>query len=421
MAWPGIPFPRTGQPRERIEEALAAMAAGDADWRDGRVPLYVFGAGAEVAEVGRAAFNAYFTENALGGRRAFPSLRRMEDEVVSMGLDLFHAPAGAAGHMTSGGTESIVLAVKACRDWDRARRGDPAHRGNLVLPVSAHPAFDKAAALMDLEVRRVPVGTGFRAHPLALAAALDADTVMLVGSVPCFPYGVVDPLPELSELALSRGVWLHVDACVGGYFAPFARELGRPIPPFDFELPGVASLSADLHKFGFCPKPASTVFYRDADRAAAGGFDLDVWPNGRFATATLVGTRPGGGVAAAWAVLNFLGREGYLAIAERLLRMRDAYVAGIQAIPGLRVFGRPDLSILGFGTGAAPVNLVADAMAERGWVPGLLRDPPGMHMMMSLLHEPARERYLAHLAQAVQAALADAEAHGTAAEVRAVY
>lgn len=420
MARPGTPFPRTGQPRARIEETLAAMAAGDADWRNGRVPLYVFGAGAEVAEMGRAAFNAYFTENALGGRRAFPSLRRMEDEVVSMGLDLFHAPPGAAGHMTSGGTESIVLAVKASRDWNRARRGDGAHRGNLVLPVSAHPAFDKAAALMDLEVRRVPVGAGFRADPAALAAALDRDTIMLVGSVPCFPYGVVDPLPELSELAQSRGVWLHVDACVGGYFAPFARDLGRPIPLFDFALPGVASLSADLHKFGFCPKPASTVFYRDADRAAAQGFDLDVWPNGRFATATLVGTRPGGGVAAAWAVLNFLGRDGYTAIAERLLGMRDAYVAGIETIPGMRVFGRPDLSILGFGADGADVGAIADAMAERGWVPGLLREPPGLHMMMSLLHEPVRERYLADLAHAVRAA-AEASEASQAVEVRAIY
>ena len=321
-----------------------------------------------------------------------------------MCLDLFHAPAAAAGNMTSGGTESVVMAVKACRDYSRARRGDAAHRGNLVLPETAHPAFDKAALMMDLPVRRIPVRADLRADVAAMAAAMDADTILIVGSVPCFPYGVVDPLPELSELALSRGVWLHVDACVGGYFAPFARDLGRPIPSFDFALAGVASLSADLHKFGFCPKPASTVFYRDAERAAAQTFDLDVWPNGRFATSTLVGTRPGGGVAGAWAVLNFLGREGYCAIAERLLAMRDAYVAGIEGIAGMRVFGAPDLSILSFGAAGRDMNSVAAGMSARGWIPGMVRKPPGLHLMMSLLHEPVRERYVADLGEAVAGA-----------------
>ncbi|MFT8243573.1 pyridoxal phosphate-dependent decarboxylase family protein [Roseomonas sp. BN140053] len=409
-------FPEGGRPRAEIDAALDAMAAGDVDWRGGRVPLYVFGATAEVGEVGRDAFMRFFTENALGAKRAFTSLRRMEEEVVAMALDLFHGPEGAVGGMTSGGTESILLAVKACRDGARARRGDPAHRGNLVLPVSAHPAFDKAAALMDLPVRRIPVRADLRADVAAMAGAIDADTILLVGSVPCFPYGVVDPLPELSELALSRDLWLHVDACVGGYFAPFARELGRPIPEFDFALPGVASISADLHKFGFCPKPASTVFFRDAARAAGRGFDLDVWPNGRFATATFVGTRPGGGVAGAWAVLNFLGREGYRALAARLLAMRDDYVAGIRAIPGMRVFGEPDLSILAFGAEALDMGAVAAGMEARGWVPGLVREPPGLHIMMSLLHEPVRERYLGDLREAAAEA---APAQGAA--VQAVY
>ena len=398
-------FPARGVAQSAIDAALAEMAKADADWRGGRVPLFVFGATPEVAEVGRSAFMAYFTENALGAKRAFGSLKKMEEEIVSMCLDLFHAPAGAAGNMTSGGTESVVMAVKACRDYSRARRGDASHRGNLVLPETAHPAFDKAALMMDLPVRRVPVGADLRADVAAMAAATDADTILIAGSVPCFPYGVVDPLPELSELALSRGVWLHVDACVGGYFAPFARALGRPIPSFDFALPGVASLSADLHKFGFCPKPASTVFYRDAERAGAQAFDLDVWPTGRFATATLVGTRPGGGVAGAWAVLNFLGREGYCAIAERLLAMRDAYVKGIEGIAGMRVFGVPDLSIMAFGAAGRDMNSVASGMSARGWIPGMVRKPPGLHLMMSLLHEPVRERYITDLAASVAAAV----------------
>ena len=270
--------------------------------------------------------------------------------------------------------------------------------------MSAHPAFDKAARLMDLEVRRVSLRPDLRADPAAMAAAADADTIMLVGSVPCFPYGVVDPVPDMAELALRLDVWLHVDACVGGYFAPFARALGRPIPPFDLGVPGVSSLSADLHKFGFCPEPASTVFFADATRREGAGFDLDVWPNGRFATATLVGTRPAGGVAGAWAVLNFLGRDGYLAIAERLLAMKDAYVCGIRAIDGASVFGEPDLSITAFGAPGWDVEAIASGMAERGWVPGLLRQPPGLHAMMSLLHEPVRQRYLSDFRASLAAA-----------------
>jgi len=409
-------FPEQGRGRDDVAAALDAMAQADADWRGGRVPLYVFGATKEVGEVGRDAFFRYFTENALGSKRAFTSLKRMEEEVVAMALDLFHGVPGATGRMTSGGTESILLAVKACRDWNRARRGDAAHRGNLVLPETAHPAFDKAAVLMDLPVRRVKVGADLRADVRAMAAAMDADTIMLVGSVPCFPYGVADPLPALSELALSRQVWLHVDACVGGYFAPFARDLGAPIPAFDFALPGVASISADLHKFGFCPKPASTVFFRDADRAGHAGFDLDVWPNGRFATGTFVGTRPGGGVAAAWAVMTYLGRAGYRELARRLLAMRAGYVEGIETIPGMRVFGAPELSIIAFGNAALDMGSVAEGMEARGWVPGLTRRPPGLHIMMSLLHEPVREQYLADLRDAAKAA-----APVSGAEVKAVY
>lgn len=399
-------FPEHGADKADITAALARLRENDADWRGGRVPLYVFGSRPDVAEIGRDAFMEFFTENALGARRAFKSVGRMESDVLGMALDLFHAPEAATGFMTSGGTESILLAVKASRDFARAAK--PKARGNIVLPESAHPAFDKAASLMDLEVRRIPVGSDFRADTNAMANATDADTILIVGSAPCFPYGVIDPIPALAELAASRDLWLHVDACVGGYLAPFARDIGRPIPDFDFHVTGVASLSADLHKFGFCPKPASTVLFRDEKRADCAGFDLDVWPSGRFKTNTLVGTRPAGGVAAAWAVMNYLGRDGYRAIAERLMTMRDAYVSGIDSIPGLRVYGNPELTILSFGGEHIDIASVASFMEHRGWVPGMIRKPPGLHMMASLLHEPAREAYLTDLKSAVVSVAATA-------------
>jgi glutamate/tyrosine decarboxylase-like PLP-dependent enzyme len=411
-----IKFPTHGTAAPDVLAALAAMSENDADWRHGRVPLYVFAADESLSTLGRDAFNLYFTENALGGKRAFPSLRRMEDDVIAMTLDLFNAPPGAVGHMSSGGTESILLAVKACRDHARATRQNPTHRGNLVLPDTAHPAFEKAALLMDLPIRRIQVRPDLRADPAAMEQAIDADTILLVGSVPCFPYGVVDPIPDLSDIAARHNIWLHIDACVGGYFAPFARNLGRPIPSFDFANPAVTSLSADLHKFGFCPKPASTVFFRTPTHAAGCGYDLNVWPNGRFATSTLVGTRPGGAVASAWAVLTHLGRPGYEAIATRLLAMADSYVEGITAIQGMQVFGKPDLSILAFGAPTRDMQAIANFMASRAWIPGLVSHPPGLHLMLSLLHEPARPEYLTDLAAAVAAAPASNNA-----SVAAVY
>lgn len=405
-------FPSHGRDGPSLLADMRAMKSADADWKGGRVPLFVFKADDATDAIGREAFAEFFAENALGSKRAFLSLGRMEREVVEMGLDLFRAPDGAQGYMTTGGTESIVMAVQTARDYARSARRDPAHRGNLVLPETAHPAFDKAARLMDLEVRRIAVGPDYRADPAAMATAIGADTILLVGSAPCFPFGIIDPVPELSALALSRGVWLHVDACVGGYLAPFVRANGRPVPDFEMHLPGVASLSADLHKFGYTPKPASTIFYRDADRARHHGFDADVWPNGRFATTTIVGTRPGGAVAGAWATLNHLGREGYSRIAGDLMAMIDRYRAGIAAISDLQVIGDPQLSIVAVGSETVDVFRVAELMAAKGWVPGLTQRPKGLHRMMSLLHAPSLDQYLADLASTV------AEVRTTAGEAR---
>lgn len=392
-----------------IEALMDEMAAGDERWREGRVPLYVFKATDAAYEVGRSAFFKFFGENALGGKRAFPSVGRMEREVVEMALDLFAAPEDAGGGMTTGGTESVFLAVRACRAWAREAKGRRTGF-NIVAAASAHPAFDKAGDSMDLEVRRVPLRADFRADPDAMAAAADDDTIMLVGSAPCFPHGVIDPIAELGEAALRIGVWLHVDACVGGYLAPFVKRLGRGIPDFDFAVPGVRSLSADLHKFGFAPKPASTVLYRDAADFQRQIFDFDTWTYGRMTTSTLTGTRPAGGVAGAWAVFRHLGIDGYTEVAGELMAMVDDYVAGIEAIPGLKMHAQPDLTIINFGADAVDIFRVAEQMAEAGWVPGLTQRPKGMHAMLSMLHAPAREAWLADLARAVSAVRKEAGA-----------
>ena len=318
-----------------------------------------------------------------------------------MALSLFNAPDDAQGFMTTGGTESIIQAVQTCRDWTRKQRKIPTFRGNIVAAESVHPAFNKGAGLMDLDVRRAPVCADLAADPAAIEALIDDDTMMIVGSAPSFPYGVIDPIRELGALAERRGLWLHVDACVGGYLAPFVKMLGRNIPDFDFSVPGVSSLSADLHKFGFTPKPASTVFYRTPEKAAHHGFDFDQWPNGRFLTSTIVGTRPAGGVAAAWATFELLGVEGYKKIARDLMTFVDACKAGIGDVDGLEILGSPHLSIIAYGSNAFDIFRVAEIMQAKGWLPGLVQKPKGIHRMMSMLHAPALDAYLADVRAAV--------------------
>lgn len=392
-------FPEHGTGWGQLKGTLRDYARDDVDWRHGRSPLYVFFAEPEVLEVAREAYTMFMSENALGPA-AFPSLKRMEDEVVQMALSLLRAPAGGAGSMTSGGTESIFLAVKAAREWARAERPD-IDKPEIVVPYSAHPAFNKAAHYLGLEVRRVPLAADFRADPEAMAAALSDATIMLVGSAVAYPHGVFDPIEALGVIAREAGVWLHVDACVGGYSAPFVARLGYPVPPFDLGVPGVRSLSADLHKYGFAAKGASTLLYADARDHGYQFYEFAEWPKGLYRTPSFAGTRPGGAVAAAWAVLNHLGMDGYLRINKRLMIMRDAYIAGIEAIPELHIWGRPGLGIITFGSEVLNIFAVAERMAARGWYPNVVAEPPAMHLMLSLAHEEARGTYLDDLAACV--------------------
>ncbi len=395
-------LPEKGREWPELEAMMADMAKADVNWRAGRVPLYVFHAKDSVADINKRAFMTYFTENALGAGRAFHSVKRMEDDILDFALNLFHAPETAAGSMTTGGSESIFLAMKACRDWTRANRPGVT-KPNVVASYSVHLAFEKAAHVMDIEMRRTPQADDFRADPKAMEAAIDDQTMMIVGSAPSFPQGVIDPIAELGELAQRHNnLWLHVDACVGGYFAPFARMAGYDIPDFDFAVPGVTSMSADLHKFGYTAKPASTVFYRDADKHQHQYFDFDNWPSGRMVTYGVTGTRPAGGVAAAWAVMHHLGVEGYVETARQVLELAREYREGISAIQGLRVYGKPHLSIVNYGSDTIDNGAIADAMTARDWLIGRTKEPMGMHLMLSNLHEQSKEAYLTDLAAAVE-------------------
>ncbi|MBU1443169.1 MAG: aminotransferase class V-fold PLP-dependent enzyme [Gammaproteobacteria bacterium] len=392
------PLPKEGIAWPELKEQLQEAGKADVDWRGGRVPMFIHYAGDDVLDVAKQAYLMYFSENGLG-LRAFGSLQRFESEVVEMGLGLLHGGELATGAMTTGGTESIFLAVKAARD-QAVQRKPSMGKPQIVMAESAHPAFSKAAHFMGMESVRTPLRADFTADPDAIAAAITPDTVMVVGSVPAFPHGVVDPIPELGQLALEREVWLHVDACVGGYFAPFARQLGVQMPDWDFLVPGVVSISADLHKYGYTAKGASTLFFRDAASFAGMGWYFDKWPRGQYFTNTLVGTRAGGAIAAAWAVMRYLGEDGYRRITRRVLLTRARLQAGVARL-GFGTFGDPRLSILSYGSAERDIAAIGAGMTRRGWTVGYVSNPDGLHHMLNLTHEPVVDAYLDDLAAAV--------------------
>lgn len=392
------PLPERGSPWSALEERMRDYASGDVDWRHGRAAVYVFHAGADVLDVAKSAYALFQSENGLGPA-AFPSLARMEREVVDMGLELLRAPEGACGNMTSGGSESIFLAVKTCRDA-AAARGRNVLRGEIVLPRSAHPAFDKAAHALGLVAKRVPVAASFAADVDAMARACGDRTLMLVGSAPCFPYGLIDPIGELAALARERDLWLHVDACVGGYFAPFARMNGVDVEDFDFSVPGVASISADLHKYGYAAKGASTIFHRSEAQRAHQIFTFADWPAGGMTTPTAAGTRPGGAIAAAWALMNYLGVEGYRAKAQSVVATREKIASGVVDTGELAIVGDPKLGLFAYRArdpDALGIFAVWAELKARGWFTGVITEPHGIHLMLSPAHADVADAYLADL------------------------
>ena len=337
----------------------------------------------------------------------WPSATKFEAEVVAMTAAMLgssHVPADTpvSGTVTSGGTESILLAMKAYRDFAREHRGIAAPE--IVAPVTAHAAFDKAARFFDMPLVRVPVDDGFRADLDALDAAVTDQTAVVVGSAPTFPHGVIDPIPEIAALAAERGVACHVDACLGGFILPWAERLGYPVPPFDFRLPGVTSMSADTHKYGYAAKGSSVVLYRGRELRQSQYYTVTDWPGGLYLSPTLAGSRPGALSATCWAAMVSIGEDGYLQAAQRILETGARIRDGVAAIPGLRVLGDP-LWVTAFGTtGGLDVYQVMENMSRRGWSLNGLQRPAAVHIAVTLRHTlpGVADRFLTDLAGSVQ-------------------
>ncbi|WP_257460467.1 pyridoxal phosphate-dependent decarboxylase family protein [Archangium lipolyticum] len=393
-----------GLSHQDVLSRMREMRTEDARWQEGRTWSLVYNAGEDLRRLAAEAYTEFMSENGLSPL-AFPSLRRFEAEVLTIAAELFHGET-AAGTMTSGGTESILMAVKTARDFARAERG--ISEPEMVLPATVHPAFQKAAHYFGVKAINVPVGPDFRADVAAMRAAIGPRTVLVVGSAPAYPHGVIDPISELAALAQEKGVLCHVDACLGGFLLPFARRLGHAIPDFDFAVPGVTSLSADLHKYGYAAKGASIVLYRTPELRRHQFFTFANWSGGIYASPSMAGTRPGGAIAAAWAVLKYLGEEGYLRLAGTVLDTSRALREGIAAIPGLKLLGDPRLSVFAFSSDSLDVYALGDAMEARGWKLDRQMMPPALHLMVTPAHAAVVEPFLADL-RACAASLASGE------------
>jgi sphinganine-1-phosphate aldolase len=390
---------QAGQPVDDVIEELAARRGDDIAWSAGRTFSLVFDGGPTVHDVAGRAAAMYLHENALN-TAAFPSLASFQSEVVRWTADLLHGPPTAAGFLTSGGTESIQCAVLAARERGRIERGVTAPE--IVLAESAHAAFHKSAHLFGMRAVTTPVRDDWTADVDAMAAAVGPDTVLVVGSAPTYPQGVVDPIPAIAELAASVGANCHVDACMGGFVLPFAEHLGRDVPPWDFRVDGVHSISADIHKLGYAPKGVSVIVHRTKELRRYQTFVFDGWLGGLYASPNLQGTRSGAPMAGAWAVMQHLGIDGYVERTQATLDAADRIRAGIAAIDGLRVLGDGGLHLVamaGDDAAADPLDVfaVGDVLARGGWYLDRQGPPDSLHATVSVANVPVVDDYVADL------------------------
>ena len=394
-----LKLPSQGMPSELVLERMRELRERDADWRAGKTWSLVYHAGDQVTELLKEAYAMFFSENGLNPM-AFPSLKTFEAEAVAIAAGLLGGDEDTAGSMTSGGTESILMAVKTAREWARVK--EPAIAApEMVLPVTAHPAFQKAAHYFGVKLVQIPVLSDYRADVEAARSAITPNTILMVGSAPSYPQGVVDPIIDLAQIASENGILFHVDACVGGFMLPFVRELGYPVPDFDFGVPGVTSVSVDLHKYAYAAKGASVILYKNKALRRHQFFVCTDWSGGIYASPTMTGTRPGGSIAAAWAVMNHLGEEGYLAIADTVMKTVTKLREGIEAIEGIRILGDPAMSILAIGSRRLNVYEIGDELTVRGWHMDRQQYPPSLHLTVTRAHAQVADQFLHDLEQAV--------------------
>jgi sphinganine-1-phosphate aldolase len=386
--------------KEEILAKMVEMSAEDADWKNAKTWSLVYHIDNTVEELLKDSYTMFMSTNGLNPL-AFPSLNKFENDVIAMTTGLLGGNKESAGSMTSGGTESILMAVKAARDWARSQKPEIA-APEMILPATIHPAFQKAGHYLGVKPITVAVGEDYKADVEAMKAAINQNTILMVGSAPCYPYGVIDPIKDLAAAAQEQNLLFHVDACLGGFLIPFLKRSGYDIPEFDLSVPGVTSISADIHKYGFASKGASTVIYKDSELRKYQFFVYMDFPGGIYASPTMTGTRPGGAIAAAWAIMNFLGEEGYIKVAQTIMKTTRQLMEGITGIESLHILGKPDMSVFAFGSDKVDVYAIGDEMQLRGWMLDRNQSPASLHMMVTPNHQKIVESFLSDLKQSTE-------------------
>ena len=408
-------LPALGWTPEQVRAELEKL--GDMKhtrWEDGRVSGAVYHGGPELSDLQSEAFRKFGVANPIHPD-VFPGVRKMEAEIVAMTLSLFHAPETGAGVTTSGGTESIIMAVLAARQKAHAERG--VREPEIILPETAHVAFRKAAEYFKIRTHLVPCpAPSYKCHIPTVSRLINTNTILLVGSAPNFPHGIIDDIPALSRLAQKHNppLPLHVDCCLGSFLMPFLAEAGYEAPDFDFKVPGVTSISVDTHKYGFAPKGNSVVLYRTKELRRYQYYVCPDWSGGVYASPSMAGSRPGALIAGCWASLMRMGEEGYLGTCLKIVGAAKRIEEAIRTSDRLRrsivVIGKPMVSVVAF---RSPPNApndeytvdiydVADAMSAKGWHLNALQDPPAIHAAVTVPMAAAVEDLIRDLEEVVE-------------------
>lgn len=397
-----ISIPKMGRDINEIFSEMEAIKENDFKWEKGRVFCLTYPIDENHHDFLKEAYGKFISENFLNPM-AFQSLKKMEREVVRMSCSLMHGGDESVGTMTSGGTESILMAVKAARDL--ARKKKPwILKPELVCPESAHVAFEKACKYFNIKYVPVKLDKDYRANVKAMKKACGINTIMMMGSAPQYPQGVIDPIEELAAYALKKNIPFHVDACVGGFILPWLEKLGEDIPLWDFRIPGVTSISADLHKYGFAAKGASVVLYSSMKYMKHQFFITTDWMGGIYASPNMPGTRPGGAIAAAWGTLNKMGENGYLEQAKRTIGVTKEFIKRFNEMPELEVLGDPKATLVAFQSIDKEVDTyaIADVMTEKGWWFDRQQWPPSIHLTVMPAHDESIDDFFTDLKESVE-------------------
>lgn len=399
MPKPIVEFPQQASTSDDLLKTIALKKQKDINWRKGRAFCLIYHPGDEREHAIKKVFDQYYADNALNPT-ATPSLVELETETVSMCADLMNGDDQVCGSVTSGGTESIILAVKTARDWARTHKPG-IKRPHVVIPDSVHPAFIKAFHYLDVDFSVAKTDSTYAVSIAEIEKAITPSTILLVGSAPSYPYGIIDPIEKIAAIAKSKNILCHVDACVGGFILPFIKEIGYQVPAFGFDVEGVTSISADIHKYGYSPKGASVVLYRNRELRRFQFSIYTKWAGGVYGSPTITGTRPGSNIAAAWAALRSIGRAGYTAMARDTMDVTIKMRQAVKQIPELELMGEPNMSIVAFKSGKLDVYILADELNKKGWHFERQQLPPSLHFTVNYIHKEVIDEFIADLHAAV--------------------